>query len=439
MLVKKLGQFRLRGMHANLYDRQRQQHIRTLHEAEFVDNSGCPLLKVFKQKRIHYIEGSYVYYIPPQNNSWLRKILQGYPVSAALKVLKTSGTAENRLYSGLGGKPIALKLLGMNSYEMLYSCNYLNLLGVTPRIYDLAYIKCNGKRYVTFVVQHISGDKPDRDECRRFLERIRELIHSKILSIISVKPWYKTKDFQYPDCTGNMMTDDSGAAYYVDFQNLSVNREKVIEDVIESARISSHFGSEYIVRKGRYLYQSIPNFAIYGKRDTEIRWRAINDMLLNNDLELNEKVVFDVGCNIGMVMGACLTRGAFWCIGWDKPGVVSQTQKVLAILGYTRFTLLGVDLDEEHRFEEGIPTHLMNKLDRSFLFFLSMRIHIGFPPRMFRLPWRYMVYEDHQREVERIDKHLSKINKIVPVRVLSRCSISDGDSSNRPLVLLERL
>jgi hypothetical protein len=219
-------------------------------------------LKLFKRKRIHYVEGSYVYYVPPQNNSWLRKILFGYPVDAALKVLKTPGTVEDRLHSGIGTKPLALKFLGPNSYEMVYSCNVLNLLGVTPRIYDLAYIKCNGKQYVTFVVQHISGDKPDRGTCRRFLARIAELVDYKILSIISVKPWYDTQDFQCPDCSGNMILDKNGIAYYVDFQNLSVNRQRILRSVITAARINSHFGSKYFVRKGRYLYQSIPDVAM---------------------------------------------------------------------------------------------------------------------------------------------------------------------------------
>jgi hypothetical protein len=140
-----------------------------------------------------------------------------------------------------------------------------------------------------------------------------------------------------------------------------------------------------------------------------------------------------------MIMAECLARSAFWCIGWDKPGVVSQAQRVLAMLGYTRFTLTGIELDSAHGFADDIPTHLKPKFKHSFLFFLSMRAHIGLPPRLFRLPWRYMIYEDHQREVEHIDDYLSKINEIVSVRVLSQRSISDGDSSRRPLVLLEKL
>lgn len=439
VLFIKLIKFHIKKPLINHQESLSRQHIRILYKVDGLYNQSTSMVQFFNQKKVKFKVGSYVYYIPPQDNLWLNKVLAHYPEDAALKILKTSGKADDRIYVRSLKKPIFQKMLFPNSYEMLCSCNYLNAYKITPRIYDLTYLVLGDTTFTTFIVKNIDGCTPGYEECINFLDRVRGMIDKKLLSIISVKPWYKTTDFSCPHCSGNLLVDDKNDIFYVDFQNFVVDGNKALKEELEFARSQSHFGSKYFVRKGAYLYQSIPRFSKYGKRDTEKRWRVIKNMLQENNLTLHKKVIFDVGCNIGMIIANCLSNGVFWCIGWDKPDLIPHADKILSLLGYSRYNLYAANLHGNYKFYDDIPAHLQSWSDDAFLFFLSMRAHIGFPKHLFKIPWKYMVYEDHQKEERNIDKYLAKIKKIINVRVLSRISIVDGDCSHRPLVLLEKL
>jgi hypothetical protein len=438
VLLVRLGRFQFRKKIPVHKGHNINQNVRILCSINDSWEDVNTLVGLFATKKIRYVEGKYVYYIPPQNNRWLKSMLRCYPEGVGLKVIKKAGRAEDRIYTKVKGKPMVQQIFGLNSLEMLYSCNFLNTLGITPRIYDLAYMRLNGVIYTAFVVQHIDGSVPSYNDCRRFLKRLDAAIELGILSVNSVKPWYDTTDFACPDCSGNLLADRSCGLFYVDFQNLMVSRRRAMSDVLRSAKKKVHFGREYYVRGRKYPYQSIPDFSIYGKRDTDVRWRAICEMLRKHNLELQEAVVFDVGCNLGMLMAGCLSNGAFWCIGWDKKEVVVEAHRILSLLGYSRYNLYDADIQGKYRFADDVPDHLMENTGSSFLFFLSMRQHVGFPASMFRLPWRYMIYEDHQRESSNIDAYIECLREMVAIDVLHRTSIKDGDTSQRPLLLLER-
>lgn len=393
----------------------------------------------FLKNKVDFKKATYVYYVGPQSTPWFRDVSKNYPQDAALKILKTAGKADERIYIRAQKKPVSQSLLFPNSHEMLFSCNYLSTCKITPRIYDLTYLQFAGKTFVTFVVQNVEGGQPEQEECERFMNGIKGLIDKNLLSVISARPWYKTEDFACPACSGNLLKEkNTGSLFYVDFQNLVIERTRALKRELDTARSHSHFGSQYLVRGGRYLYQSIPEFSEYGKRATDRRWDLIEDMLRKNDLTLKGKVVFDVGCNIGMIMRQSLSRGACWCIGWDKADLIPHTDRILSLLGYSRYTLYGTKLTNDYIFADELPDHLSSVLDDSFLFFLSMRDHIGFPADLLKLPWKYMVYEDHQDQGRNIKKYLQQISEVIDIRVLFHDRIADGDSRDRPILLLEK-
>ncbi len=433
ILFTKLIKFHIRNLSFNYHVSISTQHIHILSKIK-----SPSLEQFFNQKTVKFKKGSYLYYLPPQDNLWFNNILKNYPKGSALKILKTSGKANERIYIRTKNKPISQQYLFPNSHEMLSSCNYLNTFKITPRIYDLAYIQLGKDFFPTFIVEHINGREPDYKECKRFQNRIKTLINKELLSIISVKPWHKTTDFSCPHCSGNLLINDNNT-FYVDFQNFVINTNKAMKEESRLAKNYSHFGSKYFVRGGKYLYQSVPQYSKYGKRDTDIRWNVIEDMLSKSNLTLYKKVVFDIGCNIGMIIGKCLNSGAFWCVGWDRSNLISHTDRILSLLGYGRYNLYGADLDQNYQFHRDVPNHLENMVDDAFLFFLSMRAHIGFPRNLLKMPWRYMVYEDHQNEERNMDKYLAEIKKIIKIKVLGHSSITDADSFRRPLVLLEKL
>lgn len=200
-----------------------------------------------------------------------------------------------------------------------------------------------------------------------------------------------------------------------------------------------HFGREYRLRGGRYLYQSVPELGRGGRRDTLRRWRLISERLDALDLGVRDRLVLDVGCNAGMMLGAALADGAAFGVGWDRPEIAELGRRLLGGLGYTRFALVGADLGEHHRLAPDVPPGPAALLDGCVVLYLAIRHHVGFVADLADLPWRVLVYEGGEEETAgALETTLAPLRERCAFTIADRRDYRDGEGRPRPLAVLVR-
>jgi hypothetical protein len=325
-----------------------------------------------------FFEGVNAIYLPPR--TWratpLAPVLPPYPADAGLKIAQRAGNAD----AGYAGN--------VSHRSRILSMNYQHLHGGAPRLYDLVEIRDGAKI-----------------------------------------PWTA---FVIEDSAAIPATDDS----------ILRNYESYLRELAASVTQQSHFGGRMRVLGGKtgcFLYQEIPGLGRPAKRSPGVRLQAWDPLLQRAHVSIEGKVVFDIGCNLGLMGAEYLRRGARWVHGWDQPQVVEAARKVLLSVGCTRFSLTGQRLDQDSDLFSHLPEHLQT-VDRegAILSYLSVREHLGWLPGLAELPWRYMLYEGHPDD-RRIETYIAELNARIPVRLLTTDRVSDGVTGICDIALIERL
>jgi hypothetical protein len=217
------------------------------------------------------------------------------------------------------------------------------------------------------------------------------------------------------------------------------DRETVIRDVLRSTTDTLHFGNSRLSRGGRrYLYQSVPGLEA-GKRDTEWRWRRFTALLAEHHLGVEGRVVFDVGCNAGMMLARALADGAYWGVGWDRPQVAPAAERVQCAMGNTRTTFIGADLQEAYPLSRDVPAWLGRGTDGAVLLYLAVWRHLGLLHDVKSLPWSTLLFEGHQSDApEQRYELFREIEDRWNCRLLDSTVVADGDSDSRPVALFVR-
>lgn len=389
---------------------------------------------------IHYKTGAFCIYIPPHREMWSRfgSVLSTYPSNAGLKIIKDLKSPVQAKYISKAVAPAITNVADWISYrpmDFLRVANYMYSAGIGPRVYDLLEIQTPHNNLSAYLVQHIVGTVPTVDECKTFLSRLDQLSEDQLIPLL---PGWKTHpDFQCPDCHGNLIQDeDKSKTLYVDFQAFMIrDANQNILQIANRIRQDVHFGNIHWIRGGQYLYQSIPGLSL-GKRDVNSRWNLFKQLLKKQGVSLKKSVVFDVGCNAGMMIYSALTDGAAWAVGWDRPAVAAGARKLLLSLGMTRFDIVGEDISIETDFPASLPENVTLSAN-SILFFLAMRKHIGFPDSLKNLPFKYMVYEDHEGEsLFGVKNYLKQIVDGWGLRIVDIAPYVDGDSTRARVVAI---
>ncbi|MEA2124453.1 MAG: hypothetical protein QOI80_1235 [Solirubrobacteraceae bacterium] len=212
----------------------------------------------------------------------------------------------------------------------------------------------------------------------------------------------------------------------------------VAEQLTPDARSGLHFGREIALRGGRYIYQSVPSAKATGRRDTSRRWSLLASMLRDAG-GVRDRVVLDVGCNAGMMLGSALSDGAAWGVGWDLPDVIPHARRLLLSMGYTRFDLTGAEMGRDYDLRADVPARVRDALDGSIVLYLAIRHHVGFLRSLADIPWSHMVYEGGETEdVARLDESLEELRAFCDVTVLAATDFRDGETKPRPVALLRR-
>jgi hypothetical protein len=235
------------------------------------------------------------------------------------------------------------------------------------------------------------------------------------------------------------MTVD-GQFRYIDFQNFALTAYgEYLKSVALEAAEASHFGDKSILRGGRYLYQSVPGVSLPGKRNPEKRVETLHELMTAARVSVQNRLVLDIGCNIGMMMAQYLKQGALWCHGWDQEVVVTHTEKLLYALGCTRFSTTGGTITQAIDLKADLASHMRQHLDGCVISYLAIRGHINWLDALREIPWAFMIYEGHEGETaEQSLRYLEELKKVVPFRIAAQSEYADGDSEPRTVAIVTR-
>lgn len=401
------------------------------------------LLSYLAAEQLNHDEGGHAVYLPPEafQKSIFGHLANGYPADAGLKIVKGMGGIDDRGYVGeatKGDSQIHLKLVHTNRHLTLVA-NLLNARGVGPRLYDLIEIEGNGNLWTAYVIQHVSGPVPSMTECQNGLERLRALEAEGLVKVL-LPEGFNDVEFDCPDCSRNAFTNTAGEFQYIDFQNFVLtDYDSYLRTVALEATGASHFGDESVLRGGRYLYQSVPGLNLPSKRSIDQRMKVFREALAAAGVSVEDRLVLDIGCNIGMMMGQYLKLGARWCHGWDRKHLVPHTERLLLALGCTRFSTTGTDISSSQPLHDNVPAFLRAYLDGCVVSYLAVRGHLGWLDELSTLPWKFLIYEGHEGETrEDFEQYVKEFGAVTTFRIGHLTSYFDGDSDERTLAILVR-
>jgi hypothetical protein len=293
--------------------------------------------------------------------------------------------------------------------------------------------------WTAYVIEHIGDGVPSMDQCREGISKLQQLEAEGLLRV-SAPEGFEDDEFRCPGCEGNGLIKD-GQFKYIDFQNFLLDDyASYLKTTALEATEASHFGDRSVVRGGTYLYQNVPGVNLPAKRNIEDRERVLKRLLATANISLKDRMVFDVGCNIGMMMALYLKMGARWAHGWDRTHVAPHTEKLLLALGCTRFSTTGTDITESYDLTKDLPSFLSSGLEGCIVSYLAVRFHLGWLKSLQQIPWSFMIYEGHEGESrEDFETYIEEFNKMIAVEVAAVEDYFDGDSDKRTLAILRRL
>jgi hypothetical protein len=400
-------------------------------------------LSDLEQSGLAYRTGGHAVYLPPETIAAtpFREVSRYYPSGAGLKIVKHPGGLADSVYvyNDEGESRLHLRLIH-NLRHLTLVANVLHVHRVGPRLYDLVELQCSGDLWTAFVIEHVAKPVTSMELCEAGIRAIWDLGRRNVVKII-LPLGLDDEEFRCPDCSGNALMTTSGEFRYVDFQNFALTGYGgYLKSVAADAAAASHFGDRSMLRGGRYLYQSVPGLSLPGKRNVEKRVQALCELMNTAGVSAQNRLVLDVGCNIGMMMAEYLRLGALWCHGWDQEVIIPHAEKLLYALGCTRFSITGGVITKDADLQSQLPPHVAPQLDGCVISYLAVRGHIQWLDALRDIPWAFMMYEGHEDETsEQSLGYLGELKEAVPFRIAAQGEYADGDSGPRTVAILVRL
>ncbi|NKB80980.1 MAG: hypothetical protein GKS05_03605 [Nitrospirales bacterium] len=385
--------------------------------------------------------GKHSLYLSPDEwgKSPLASLQKNYPEGAGIKLMKRLGGIDvPYVVEGQSGKVQELVL--PSHRQQILTFNFLHRVGLAPQLFDILEIDGGSALCVAYIVEHAPGTVPTSADANQMINALKELVAAKHLQLLN---WhgFEGRDFRIPDCNNNLLLNKKGVGVYVDVQNFKLlNYDKHLLETARNAEKFSHFGKSSYLLGGSYLYQSIPGVSLPAKRDPAHRMRTLLSMLKSSGVNLKDRVVLDIGCNLGLMGAQYLKQGALWFHGWDFPEVIIHASHILSSIGCTRFSLTEAQLTPQTDLLNSMPSFLHNHLNNSIISYLAIRKHAGWLAALGSFPWAYMIYEGHEREDQEMSRtHIAEFQRLVPIEILSENKVTDGTSHLRYVALLKRL
>ncbi len=417
--------------------------VQTPRRISLPDTEGSlSLIEFLHENAIPFSEGGHAVFLPASSfRSLFGSLAADYPSKTGLKIVKQPGAANESGYVGTiskGDSRLHLNSIHNHAHLTLVA-NLLYNKGIGPRLFDLIEIEWKGDVWTAYVVEESAGGTPSMAQCKEGISQLRELHESGILTV-SPPEGFNDAEFTCPDCDGNALVTEDGKFQYIDFQNFHLTGYgSYLKETALQATAASHFGDANVFRGGHYLYQTVPGVNLPGKRSISDRRRVLQRLLDQAGLSVKERLVLDIGCNIGMMMGQYLQMGAKWAHGWDRRNVTPHTEKLLLSLGCTRFSTTGTDITDSSDLLGDLPDFLSKSLNGCVISYLAIRGHIGWLKALGSIPWLFMIYEGHENESRSdFEEYLSEFKAKVSCVVASVDEYVDGDSDTRTLAILRR-
>jgi hypothetical protein len=392
------------------------------------------------------LEGRHTLYLPPQPGllAALGPVAAAFGPGCGIKLLKRFAAPHEARYLHHTDALGEAALLG-GIHQQALGAAALATVGLGPRCIDVVHLRAGAASITAIIVEHVDGRRPTVAEHARLLDALDALRSRGRLSLANPSG-YACGDFAAPDCNGNLWVVGDGASArlrYVDPQVLMMDVPGVIDDVVARHRDVLHFGDRLGVVHGgeRFLYQGLPGRRDVGRRDPDDRFEQLAPLLAAHGASLRDRVVFDVCCNAGLMMAGALRRGARWAVGWDLPPVADAARELLPLLGAGRSTLIGRPLKEVASLVEDVPPHVLTpgQVPNGVCLFLAAWHHVGFPPGVGGLPWRWLVYEGREHEEAEITRaNVATMEVRWQCRAVAERVLADGLCGPRPVVLLTR-
>ncbi len=388
-----------------------------------------------------YGEGSHALYLAPTSLKLtaFKSLAADYPDDAGLKIMKNPGGVDESSYlmgRTKGDSRIHLGMVHSHRHLSLVA-NLLHARGVGPRLYDLIDLKSDDQIRTAYVVQDVGGSMPTQSECEEGIQKLRDLDVEGVLKVI-LPDGFADEEFECPACCNNALVDTDRSFKYIDFQNFLLgDYEKFLTSLATAAAEDTHFGDTTALRGGRYLYQSVPGVKLPGKRDVANRMKTLTGLLQQAGVSVGERVVLDVGCNIGMMMSQYLRLGAKWCHGWDRATTTPHTERMLLALGCTRFSTTGTDITKSRVLTDDLPPHVAISLEGCVISYLAVRGHLDWLDSLKQIPWSFMIYEGHEGETSKdFERYLVELKRLTNFEVGPTSTYVDGDSEERTVAIL---
>jgi len=310
-------------------------------------------------------------------------------------------------------------------------------MDVGPRLYDLINLNADGQTRTAYVVQDVGRSKPTMMQCEAGIQKLRDLDAEGVIKLI-LPEGFADEEFECPECCNNALVDRDGQFHYIDFQNFLLgDYEKFLTSLATAAAEQTHFGDTNTLRGGRYLYQSVPGVKLPGKRDVANRMKTLSRLLQQAGVSVAERVVLDVGCNIGMMMSEYLRLGAKWCHGWDRALTTPHTERMLLALGCTRFSTTGTDITKSRALIDDLPQHAVASLEGCVISYLAVRGHLDWLDSLKQIPWSFMIYEGHEGETSKdFETYLAELKSLTNFELGPTSTYIDGDSEERTVAIL---
>jgi hypothetical protein len=401
------------------------------------------LIEYLRSAGIDYREGSHAIYLPPQSVKLtaFKSLIESYPSDAGLKIVKHQGGVDESDYVLAATKGDSKIQQGMvhGHRHLLLVANLLYAAGIGPRLYDLMNLNSSEQVWTAYVVQDVGNRIPTPDQCEAGIQKLRELDAEGVIRVI-LPDGFDDEEFECPTCCNNVVVDSEGQFKYIDFQNFLLgDYEKFLTNLAVAAAEQTHFGDTTMLRGGRYLYQSVPGVNLPAKRNVANRMKTLNRLLKEAGVSVKERVVLDVGCNIGMMMGEYLNLGAKWCHGWDRASTTPHTERMLLALGCTRFSTTGADITSSKSLRDDLPKHVAALLEGCVVSYLAIRGHLNWLEDLKQIPWSFMIYEGHEGETfEEFESHLEELRRLTNFELGPTSTYVDGDSEERTVAILIR-
>lgn len=246
---------------------------------------------------------------------------------------------------------------------------YFYYKGLSPKIYNVGTVIIDKIIYPYFEVGYI-GDKKNTVN----IQEIKNKIIEEAKKVDWITKIYDVDLENQDNYIGNK---------YIDFHGWEMDMDKFYIWLKELIGNQTHWGHTNEQGK-RYAYQDYDYEE--GKRRVDLRIKHLGI----DTLDLKNKTVLDIGCNLGMMANYASENGAKRVAGVDLKPVIEAADLYRTYKGYkTEFYY--DKLDSKKLKDYG-------KFD--VVFYLAMSYSLGFPSELSEITNEVLIYEGHEGEKE---------------------------------------